>query len=181
MATMLAATPLTPSNAVALALDGDEAAFRWIVETHISGMTQVCFVVCGDRELADEAVATSWPIAWQKLSSLRDPARLRPWLVTIAANQARRLAVRRRVRTLREIPIQDTDVATMPLDRAEQMDLVNALNRLQPADRALLALRYVAGLNATELASATGLTPSGTRARLARLLDRMRMELGDGQ
>lgn len=51
---MFAAAP-TASSAVALALDSDEAAFRWIVETHISGMTQVCFVVCGDRELAD------WP------------------------------------------------------------------------------------------------------------------------
>jgi RNA polymerase sigma factor (sigma-70 family) len=176
---MLAATAPTAANAVTLALDGDEAAFRWIVETHISGMTQVCYVVCGDRELADEAVAASWPIAWQKLSSLRDPSRLRPWLVTIAANQARQLAGRRRNRTLREIPIQDTEVATLALDRAEQMDLANALNRLEPADRALLALRYVAGLNATELATATGLTPSGTRARLARLLDRMRTELGD--
>jgi Sigma-70 region 2 len=89
MVRMFAAAP-TASSAVTLALDGDEAAFRWIVETHISGMTQVCFVVCGDREIADEAVAASWPIAWQKLSSLRDPASLRAWLVTIAANQARR-------------------------------------------------------------------------------------------
>jgi RNA polymerase sigma-70 factor (ECF subfamily) len=178
MTTVFTAAP-TASSAVTLALDGDEAAFRWIVETHISAMTQVCFVVCGDREIADEAVAASWPIAWQKLSSLRDPSSLRPWLVTIAANQARQLAGRRRLRTLREIPVQDTEVATMPLDRAAQMDLANALNRLGPDDRALLALRYVAGLNATELARATGLTPSGTRARLARLLDRMRTELRD--
>lgn len=177
---MFAVAP-TASSAVALAIDGDEAAFRWIVETHISGMTQVCFVVCGDRELADEAVAASWPIAWRKLASLRDPANLRPWLVTIAANQARQLAGRRRLRTLREIPVQDTDAATLPLDRAAQMDLANALNRLEPADRALLALRYVAGLNSAELATATGLTPSGTRARLARLLDRMRTELRDDQ
>lgn len=177
----MSAVAPTASSVVALALDGDEAAFRWIVETHISGMTQVCFVVCGDRELADEAVAASWPIAWRKLASLRDPASLRPWLVTIAANQARQLAGRRRLRTLREIPVQDTDAATLPLDRAAQMDLANALNRLEPADRALLALRYVAGLNSAELATATGLTPSGTRARLARLLDRMRTELRDDQ
>jgi RNA polymerase sigma-70 factor (ECF subfamily) len=175
------AVPLTATSAVPLALDGDETAFRWIVETHISGMTQVCYVVCGDRELADEAVAAARPIAWQKLTNLRDPASLRAWLVTIAANQARQLAGRRRLRTLREIPVQDTDAATMPLDRAEQLDLANALNRLEPADRALLALRYVAGLNSTELAMASGLSPSGTRARLARLLDRMRTELRDDQ
>ena len=36
MTTMFATAP-TASSAVTLALDGDEAAFRWIVETHISG------------------------------------------------------------------------------------------------------------------------------------------------
>jgi DNA-directed RNA polymerase specialized sigma24 family protein len=40
-------------------------------------------------------------------------------------------------------------------------------------------MRYVAGFNATELAYATGRTPSGTRARLARLLGRLEKELGD--
>jgi hypothetical protein len=37
----------------------------------------------------------------------------------------------------------------------------------------------VAGFDSTELARATGRSPSGTRARLARLLARLRMELRD--
>ena len=59
------------------------------------------------------------------------------------------------------------------------IDLTNALATLSPDDRALLALRYVAGFDSNELARATGLSPSGTRAKLARLLERMRRELGD--
>jgi RNA polymerase sigma factor (sigma-70 family) len=65
------------------------------------------------------------------------------------------------------------------LEIGNDIDLTNALARLSPDDRSLLALRYVAGLNSTELATALGLTPSGTRARLQRLLDRLRKELGD--
>ena len=57
------------------------------------------------------------------------------------------------------------------------LDLRNALNRLSPDDRALLALRYVAGLDSTELSRAIGLSPSGTRARLGRLLSTLREEL----
>jgi RNA polymerase sigma factor (sigma-70 family) len=60
-----------------------------------------------------------------------------------------------------------------------RIDLRRALERLEPDDRALLAMRYVAGFDATELADATGRTPSGTRARLARLLGRLEKELGD--
>lgn len=42
--------------------------------------------------------------------------------------------------------------------------------RLKPDDRTLLVLRYVAGSHSNELARGTGLSPSGTRARLARLI-----------
>ena len=172
---------------VPLALAGDEAAFRWIVETFSSDMRQVAYVVCGSLDLAEEAVAASWPIAWQKLAALREPASLRSWLVAIAANEGRRLAKRRANRAIREIPVDDPEhgpTAALAArstgdDREALLDLAHALAGLDPADRALLALRYVAGLNSTELARATGLTPSGTRARLQRLLERLRRELRD--
>ena len=60
------------------------------------------------------------------------------------------------------------------------IDVRNAMRRLGPDDRALIAMRYVAGFNATELADAIGLSPSGTRARLARLLERLRQDLSHG-
>ena len=79
-----------------------------------------------------------------------------------------------------ELAVADAAVsANDPAARATDIDLMNALARLDPDDRALLALRYVAGFDSTELARATGRSASGTRARLARLLDRLRTELRD--
>jgi RNA polymerase sigma factor (sigma-70 family) len=161
------------------ALAGDEPSFAWMVETFSADMAQVCLVVCGDLDLADEAVAAAWPTAWLKLASLRDPDRLRSWLISIAANQARQMVRARGRRAVREIAVSSTDEPSASHDRDAEIDLVNALANLDPDDRALLALRYVAGFDSNELARATGLTPSGTRARLARLLDRMRRELRD--
>ena len=161
------------------ALAGDEPSFAWMVETFSADMAQVCLVVCGDLDLADEAVAAAWPIAWRKLASLRDPDRLRSWLISIAANQARQMARARRRRAVREITVVGTDEPSVNHDRDAEIDLANALAMLDPDDRALLALRYVAGFDSNELAQATRLSPSGTRARLARLLDRMRRELRD--
>ena len=162
------------------AMAGDEPSFAWIVETFSSDMAQVCLVVCGDLSLADDAVAAAWPIAWRKLDSLRDPQRLRPWLISIAANQARQLVRARRRRAVREIVASSPDEPMAIHDRSAEIDLANALASLDPDDRTLLALRYVAGFDSNELARVTGLSPSGTRARLARLLDRMRRELRDG-
>jgi len=167
-------------GAVAQAVAGDEAAFARIIRAHHDDMTRVCFLICADIDLVDDAVQSAWLIAWRKLKGLRDPSRLRPWLVSIAANEARQVLRRRRRSPVLEIEVMDTLIpGSDPAGRIGDLDLANALARLDPDDRALLALRYVAGFDSTELARATGRSPSGTRARLARLLDRLRKDLGD--
>ena len=45
------------------------------------------------------------------------------------------------------------------MSRAEDLDLVNALARLSPDDRSLLALRYVAGFDSFEIGRMTGHLP----------------------
>ena len=170
-------------RALPLAVRGDQAAFARIVQAHQGDMTRVCYVICGDLDIADEAVQAAWPIVWKKLGTLKDPERLRPWLISVAANEARQILRRRRRRTVVELSVsagtEHAQAAADPAARTADLDLANALARLDPDDRALLALRYVAGFDSTELARATGRSASGTRARLARLLDRLRTELRD--
>jgi RNA polymerase sigma-70 factor (ECF subfamily) len=181
----MAITPTQAEDATAAlvsrAAAGEEAAFARIVEAHHDDMTRVCYVIAGDLDLADEAVQAAWAVAWRKLPSLREADRLRPWLVSVAANETRQLVRRRRRRSVVELSVAEASVSVGadPATRTVDLDLANALARLDPDDRALLAMRYVAGFDSTELARATGRSPSGTRARLARLLDRLRTELRD--
>jgi len=171
------------SELIASAAGGDEVAFASIVARHHEDMRRVCAVVVGDEGIAEEAVSAAWSIAWRKLGGLRDPARLRPWLVSVAVNEARQLHRARNRRAMVEVGVdRRTDHASSadPASGIDAMDLRNAMSRLDPADRALLAMRYVAGFDATELGYATGRSASGTRARLARLLHRLEKELGDG-
>ena len=175
--------PTDLAGLVSRAVAGDQAAFTRIVAAHHDAMTRVAFIVIGDLDLADDAVAAAWSLAWRRLGSLRDPERLRAWLVSIAANEARRLGRERRRRNVVEIDIETQGDLSGGADHgrrtAGDLDLVNALNRLSADDRALLALRYVAGFDSFELARATGRSASGTRARLGRLLARLRTELSD--
>jgi RNA polymerase sigma factor (sigma-70 family) len=168
---------------IRLAVDGDEVAFARIVDAYHDDMSSVCFVVTGgDSDLTEEAVQSAWPIAWRKLRSVREPERLRPWLISIAVNQARQISRRRRRGRVLEIAVA-TDSAREERDPgslAADIDLRNALTRLGAEDRALVALRYVAGFDSSELAAALGMSASGTRARLARVLARLRSELSDG-
>ena len=68
------------ASTVADAAAGDADALARIVGAHHDDMARVCYVICGDQDMAQDAVQAVWPIAWRKLGSLRDPERLRPWL-----------------------------------------------------------------------------------------------------
>jgi RNA polymerase sigma-70 factor (ECF subfamily) len=169
------------TSLLALAAAGDEAAFASIVAANQAHMSRVAFLVSGDLDVADDAVAAAWRIAWRRLGSVRESAKLRSWLMTVTANEARQLCRRRRRVASREVVIEAGMGAAVPDPslRVGDLDLEDALARLDPDDRVLLALRYVAGFDATELGRATGRSASGTRARLARLLARLREDLGD--
>lgn len=170
---------------VARAASGDEVAFARIVAAHHSDMARVAFVVCRDVQLAQDATHAAWPIAWRKLSSVRDPAKLRPWLLAIAANEARGLARQKRRRGVREIAVDSLpDGAaprgtTDPGERVGVIDLADALARLDSADRTVVGLS-AAGLSSSEIGQAIGMTPSGVRARLGRVMARLREDLRDG-
>src|SRR5829696_7565011 len=119
--------------AIPLAASGDHAAFERIIQAHHQDMTRVAYLICGDLDVADEAVQAAWPIAWRKLGSLREPGRLRPWLVSIAANEARQLVRRTRRRSVVELAVTNaTGRSVDPATGVGDLDLGNALARLHP-------------------------------------------------
>ena len=73
------------------AADGDEVAFTHIVATHHDDMVRVCMYVARSEAVAEDAVQAAWSIAWRKLDTLREPERLRPWLVRISVNESKKL------------------------------------------------------------------------------------------
>jgi len=165
---------------VADAAAGDADALARIVGAHHDDMARICYVICGDQDTAQDAVQAAWPIAWRRLGSLRDPERLRSWLMAVAANEARQIL--RRQRRYHVVEIEVADVGSPhgdPAAHAALTDLAVALRRLSPEDRTLLALRHVAGFDATEIGRELGMSASGVRSRLARLLERLRSELAD--
>jgi len=167
------------SATIELAASGDEVAFARIVADHHEDMRRVCAIVCGD-DLAEDAVQAAWPRAWRKLGSVRQPERLRPWLISIAVNEAKQVLRKTSRRRLKVELVRDETDRPGGLDPAQGIDLIDlraAMDRLDPDDRALLAMRYVAGFNATELSTALGISASGTRNRLERLLAGLREEL----
>ena len=100
--------------------------------------------------------------------------------MAVAANEARKLVRREQRHGVVELKVAaDPSPGADPTVGIDHVDLANALRHLKPEDRALVALRYAADLDSTELGPVLGISPSGVRTRLSRLLDRLRKELGD--
>lgn len=166
-----------PDPTVRLAADGDQTAFAHLVTDHHGSMVRVAYAITGDAEAAADAAQIAWSIAWRRLGSLRDHRTIRAWLVAIAANEARKGLRRQRGRPVLDISTTlEVGAGGDPADRIATVDLARVLRSLAPDDRTLLALRFVAGLDSTEIAAQLGISASGVRSRLARLIERLRTE-----
>ena len=158
---------------------GEREAFTELVARHHAELVRIAYAITGDLEVARDSAQQAWIKAWQGLPGVRQPERLRAWLIAIAANEARqqiRAQGRRRVREI--VPSDGGELLEHnALTSADRLDLTAALARLDAADRSLLAMRYLAGLTAEEIGIATRLTASGVRSRLSRLIARLREEL----
>jgi RNA polymerase sigma-70 factor (ECF subfamily) len=172
--------PYPPDSAglrdvVRRAAAGDRRAFADIVEEHHADMLRLAGVIVRDPDLAGDAVQLAWQRAWTRLRSLRDERRIRPWLLAIVSNECRQLLRHRRpTEQLTDAMLQSLPD---PTDQATDPDLQVALDRLPPADRELLGLRYVLGFTSVELGKYLDLSPEGVRSRLKKLVDALRTEL----
>ena len=172
--------PETIASLVPLAAAGDGAAFAHIVAACHADMARVAYVICGgDREVAQDALQSTWTIAWSRLRTLRDPQRICSWLMSVTASEARQLmhdqghaaAVRL------EFAVEGMAIPD-PAGSADVVDVATVLRRLSPEDRTLVALHYAVGYDAREIGAVLGMPASRVGRRLEQVLDRVRDSVG---
>jgi RNA polymerase sigma factor (sigma-70 family) len=125
------------------AAKGDQVAFARIVSAYHDDMRRICAFVARDHDIAEDACQVAWSIAWRKLGTIREPARLRPWLMRVAVNEARKQLNQRGRRAEVEwlAARGSTPREVDPETGIDALDLRAALDHLSADDRALLAMR----------------------------------------
>jgi RNA polymerase sigma-70 factor, ECF subfamily len=132
-----------------------------------------------DRAAAEDVTSTAFERAYRKRSRF-DARRgsARAWLFGIARNAA--LDELRRRGRLAELVGEPVDLAASPAssqpgEQAERRILVAAaLERLEPRERELLALKFFACLSNAEIAGLLGTTESNAGTRLHRTIAKLR-------
>lgn len=159
------------------------ARFRELYDANYDDIWRYCLRRSDSAWSAEEALSETFAVAWKKLDSAPGGADARPWLFGIARNHLRNSWRKRRtgarlVDRLRHTtpPAMPDDPAAVAVDGSDE--IMEALQRLKPADREVLELaaweelphREIAGiLDISE--NAVGIRLHRARQRFAALLD----------
>ena len=170
-------------------------AFDRFVETYRSKLFQYVYLMCGNREDAEEVSQETLLSVFRTIDQLREPARLKSWVFRIAKNAC--LTKRRksafapsRVLSLEELmpvrggngSLQLADWRNLPDASILRSELGNALNQaigaLPEIYRSVLLLRDVEGLSTDETAEVLELNEAVVKQRLhrARLAVRAKLD-----
>jgi RNA polymerase sigma-70 factor (ECF subfamily) len=153
-----------------LALTGDQAAFEALIGPLVEPGLRLAHSMLGDRWEAEDATQEAVTKAWRKLGQLRPGMPLRPWFLTIVANQCRNLRRTHWFRTLRmrEVLGQPSE----PDD--DRLDLERAVAHLPAKDRQAIFMHFYLDHPVEEVAVVLGISASAARARIYRACHRMR-------
>ncbi|HEU5170950.1 MAG TPA: RNA polymerase sigma factor [Gemmatimonadales bacterium] len=166
---------------VARTLDGDLGAFGALMARYRDALGRYAFHMLGNREDAEEAVQDSFVRAHRALRDCRQPDRFGSWLFAILVNRCR--TARRRLFRRRRFGEELHDDVPARGDAAAAVEwreeIGRALGRLRPHYREAFLLRYVEGLDYSEMARLTGVREPTLRMRVKRAGDRLRELLGE--
>jgi RNA polymerase sigma-70 factor, ECF subfamily len=176
---------------------GDERAFRELMDAHHSALLRVAMTRVGSRAVAEEVVQETWLAVIRGLDGFEGRSSLKTWIFRILANVASKRGARE-ARTLPFSALGGDGAGPVAADRFLGADrgglaghwvlaprrwptpeeglladetgavMASAIERLPPAQRAVVALRDVEGWSAAETCEALGLGEGYQRVLLHR-------------
>ena len=164
--------PLSVVEQDASVKSADPGGLEQVYREHSAKLWRALVAYTGDRHIADDALAEAFAQAVGRGDALRTPGRW-VWVAAfrIAAGE---------LQTRGRPPAPHEPLA--PMDASEAVELLEALTKLSPKQRAVLVLHYYGGYKAREIAPIVGSTAATVRVHLSAGRRRLRafLEVDDG-
>ncbi len=156
----------------------DPVAFERLVHRYQGMVLATCRRVLGSESDAQDAAQETFLTLARHAGDVRSNAAA--WLHACAVRHSLDLIRKRSARDNAEEAAARTEAvpAVEPTWRDVESRLDEALSRLEPADRELILMRFLAGRPQRELAAESGVSEGTMSRRLTRALDRLRDQLG---
>jgi RNA polymerase sigma factor (sigma-70 family) len=155
---------------VEAAIGGNLESFGELCRRYYSAMAAIAYSVVGDHQLAEDAAQESFARALVRIRSLKDKAKLAPWLAAICRNVAKDMTAARARQTRTEDLSQ---VAQQNKDDESSRQVRQAIERLPARMKEMIVLRYYDNLSYEQMASIMGTSPAAVNGKLARAKRKM--------
>ncbi len=166
---------------VVAARAGDRAAFACLVARCQDLAVATAYVRLRDPQLAEDAAQEAFADAFLHIAQLREPAAFPGWLRRIVMKHCDRLERRKRLPLTSldavEVPSQEAGADGALGEREERARLRAAVEALPEAERLLVALHYLGGLDEAAVAEYLELPLSTVKKRLHGARRRLRREI----
>ena len=168
---------------VARARSGDALALDVLVERYAPRVNRLAAQIVGDFEDARDAAQESLVKLCTRLRQFRGDAQFATWLHRLVVNTCRDLQERKRARAAEPLSehddraSDDDDPSSATLLGDLRRDLVDALARLSPDQRAVVVLRDAFGFSYDEIARAARMPVGTAKCYVHRGRERLRTRL----
>ena len=159
---------------------GDERAFAQLYRRHARYLAGVVYRLIGDDMDLDDVIQETFLALRDRLDELREPDRVRFWLVKVAVRGANKRLVRRRRRFSLLASQPPPPAATDPEASAELRELYEALSTLPPKLRVPWSLHVIEGETLPRVAELCDASLATVKRRVKDARERLERRLGDG-
>ncbi len=184
--------PVSDQALIERAREGDDVAFRDLVERHESRVAATVIGMLGPGDEAEDVGQETFIRLYRSLDRFRGDSSLGTYLTRIAINLSL-TALKKRKRRMSRFVSQDETERDRPeaswdprdqIERSEDIRRVRAaVTRLAPNHRTVIVLRMIDGYSTKETAEILGIPAGTVMSRLARAMERLETEMkesGDG-
>jgi RNA polymerase sigma-70 factor, ECF subfamily len=154
---------------------GSVSDLEELFRAHWPRAYRAAYLVTHDAAAAEDIAQESFLAALRALDTFDRRRPFGPWLHRIVVNRAIDWTRARRLRA--EVELSESVPADCQRARAPRDDVLAALARLAPEQRAVVVMRYLLEFTPGEIAEALGLPRGTVNSRLRRGLDALREEL----
>jgi len=163
-------------------LEGNSDAYRILVDKYQSFVYTLTVRILRDQAEAEEAAQDTFIKGYQALKNFSGKSKFSTWLYRIAFNTAISYKRKHRIEVSRlndgAYNIAGSNSASDHINKEEQKKFINsALQRLTPADSAVITLFYKQEKSLDEISEITGLKISAIKVKLFRARKRLAEEL----
>jgi len=155
-------------------------ALRTLYERHAGAVLTFLCRLCDDVNVAEDILQESFVVASRNAARFRHGS-ARAWLCSIAASRLRAARRERARRGRRELAVARPEGGQSQAHGELDHELEAAMATLPAKERAVLDLRFHAGLGFQEVAQVLGVSLRTAKSWSASGLERLRKALGDGE